>query len=205
MSVLADDLLDDVLAASPGSEPLLLLGVSMGGYVLLELLRRHGPRLGGRVAALALAGSRASADDDAGKAQREATAHAMEAGGTAAILETMLPRLLSPRSRGSEAEAVTRRMILDTPAATAAADQRGMALRDDGFDVLGSLDRPFLALVGEDDTLTPAPFAEAMVEAAANAPYVSLVTVPRAGHLAVLESPGEVGAALAELVRRASA
>lgn len=203
MSLLADDLLDEIEAVVPPAERIVLLGVSMGGYVLLELIRRHRARLAPRLAALALAGSRAGADDEAGKAARLAAAAALESEGIEASARTMLPKLLSPRSAGSTAEALTRAMVRETPAATAAADQRGMAERADGFDVLAAWDRPFLALVGEDDAITPSPFAEAMVEAAANAPYVALFTVPRAGHLAVLEEPAESAVALSQLVRRA--
>lgn len=203
MTLLADDLLEEVEAEVPASERLLLLGVSMGGYVLLELLRRHGRRLGSRVAALALVGSRANADDEAGRAARHEAVRALREEGIEASLRSMLPRLLSPRSRGSEAERLTREMVLATPAATAIADQLGMAERADGLDVLGELGRPFLAVVGEDDLLTPSPFAEAMVEAAAPCPFVRLLTLPGAGHLAVLEAPGEIAAALADLASRA--
>lgn len=204
MSLLADDLLEEIEAELPPAERILLLGVSMGGYVLLELLRRHAERLKPRVAALALVGSRASADDEAGRAARRDAARALATEGIEASLRSMMPRLLSPRSRGSEAERVTREMVLATPVATAIADQLGMAERSDGFDVLASLGRPFLAAVGEDDVLTPARFAEEMVEAASGCPFVRLLTLPGAGHLAVLEAPAEMAAAIADLASRAS-
>jgi len=114
----------------------------------------------------------------------------------------MLPKLLSPKSTGSRAEALCRDMILSTPPATACADLAGMAARTDGFDVLGAFDRPVLIVCGDDDVLTPAVDAEAIAEACGQAPFVRLLTVPGAGHMAPLEQPEVVASAVADLGRR---
>ena len=184
MSLLAKD----VLAALPAGIPFVLLGCSMGGYVALELLSRLGPELKPRLRGLVLCDSRANGEDAAGKVRRGETAAAIEAEGLEPLLAKMLPQFLSPRSRGGALEQLLRTMFLATPPATAAADQRGMAERADHFDVLGMLTVPFLAAVGEDDPLTPPSASEAMVEAAGNAPYVELLTLPGA-HMAPLECP----------------
>ena len=127
------------------------MGLSMGGYVALELLARLGPELRGRLKGLVLCDSRANADDEAGKKRRADSAAAIETGGMEPLLATMLPKFLAPASRGGALEQLIRTMFLATPPATAAADQRGMAARLDRFDVLGTLTVPFLAAVGEDD------------------------------------------------------
>ena len=178
----------DALAALPAGAPFVAMGCSMGGYVALELIARLSPELRSRFRGLVLCDSRANADDEAGKARREETATGIEAEGMEPLLSKMLPQFLAPSSRGGALEQLVRAMFLATPPATAAADQRGMAGREDRFDVLGALAVPFLAAVGEDDPLTPPSASEAMVEAAGNAPYVELLTIPGA-HLAPLEHP----------------
>lgn len=178
----------DVLAALPAGAPFVLVGCSMGGYVALELLSRLPPDLRPRLRGLVLCDSRANADDEAGRARREETATAIEAEGMEPLLAKMMPQFLAPASRAGALEQLLRTMFLATPPATAAADQRGMAARADRFDVLGTLTVPFLAAVGEDDPLTPPSASEAMVEAAGNAPYVELLTLPGA-HMAPLECP----------------
>lgn len=204
MSLLADDVAADIDELLPKDEPFVLAGLSMGGYVLFELLRRHGKRFGARLSALALCDTRASADDEMGKTRRYEAIRAIRQRGIQTALEGMLPKLLARASRGMPAEAQTRAMILDTPPATAIADQAGMAERADGFDVLATFDRPVLLVVGDEDALTPPSDAEAMAEVLERAPYVRLLTVPEAGHLAPLERPRELAPALAELVRRAA-
>jgi pimeloyl-ACP methyl ester carboxylesterase len=178
----------DVLATLPREEPFVVMGLSMGGYVALELLARLGPELRGRLRGLVLCDSRANADDEAGKKGRADSAAAIEANGMEPLFEGMLPKFLASSSRGGGLEQLVRTMFLATPPATAAADQRGMAERLDRFDVLGTLAVPFLAAVGEDDPLTPPSASEAMVAAAGNAPFVELLTLPGA-HLAPLEHP----------------
>ncbi len=184
MSLLAADAMELLR----GEEPFVLMGLSMGGYVALELLARLGPGLRPRLRGVVLCDSRANADDEAGKKKRADTAAAVEANGMEPLLDAMLPQFLAPASRGRALEQLVRTMFLATPPATAAADQRGMAERHDRFDVLGTLTVPFLAVVGEDDPLTPPSASEAMVEAAGNSPYVELLTLPGA-HMAPLEHP----------------
>lgn len=180
----------DVAGLLRPDEPFVVMGLSMGGYVALELIAHLGPELRPRLRGLVLCDSKASADDEAGKAKRAATADAIEKDGMEPLLAAMLPQFLAPSSRGGALEQLIRTMFLATPPATAAADQRGMATRADRFDVLGTLAVPFLAAVGEDDPLTPPSASEAMVEAAGNSPYVELLTLPGA-HMAPLEHPEE--------------
>ena len=186
MSLLARDVLDEL----PNDEPFVVMGLSMGGYVALELLARLGPQLRPRLKGLVLCDSRANADDADGQARRADTAAAIEADGMEPLLAKMLPQFLVSSSRGGALEQLVRTMFLATTPATAAADQRGMAGRLDRFDVLGALNVPFLAAVGDDDELTPPSASEQMVEAAVNAPWVELLTLPGA-HLAPLEHPEE--------------
>ena len=63
MSLLADDMAEEISRGLPPGEPFVLAGLSVGGYVAFEFLKRHGARERGRLAGLALFDTKASADD----------------------------------------------------------------------------------------------------------------------------------------------
>jgi pimeloyl-ACP methyl ester carboxylesterase len=199
MSLFADDVARDVEGALPVGAPFLLAGLSMGGYVCFEFLRRHGARFRGRLKGVALFDTRASADDDAGRAGRKAAIDAIRKDGIEAALTAMLPKLFARRSKGTPAEDLARRMILATPPATAMADLAGLAVRDEGFAALAAWDRPLLVAVGDEDAITPPSDAEAMTAVASRASWVKLLSVPGAGHMLPLEQPDEAAAGLVAL------
>jgi pimeloyl-ACP methyl ester carboxylesterase len=203
MSLFADDVAKDIESALPGDAPFLLAGLSMGGYVCFEFLKRHGLRLKSRICGLALFDTKASADDDTGRAGRKAAIEAIRKDGIEAALSAMLPKLFARRSKGTPAEDLARRMILATPPATAMADLAGLAVRDEGFAALSAWDRPLLVAVGDEDAIAPPSDAEAMTAVAARAPWVKLLTVPNAGHMLPLEQPDESAAGLAALAEAA--
>lgn len=204
MALLADDLAEDVAESLPKDEPFVLAGLSMGGYVAFEFLKRHSARFHGRLRGLVLCDTRASGDDEAGRAKRREAIEAIRAHGIEAALNAMLPKLLPKGARGTAVEEMARAMILATPPRTACADLAGMAVRDEGFDALAAYRGPLLLVVGEEDVLTPPADSEAMAAAAGNAPFIRLFTVPGAGHLAPLEKPRDVAGPIADLLRRAA-
>src|ERR1019366_3938793 len=98
--------------------------------------KRHGARERDRPRGLALFDTKASADDDAGRAKRKEAIEALRKDGIEAALSAMLPKLLARTSRNTPVEETARAMILATPPETAMADLAGLALRDEGFVVL---------------------------------------------------------------------
>jgi 3-oxoadipate enol-lactonase len=184
------DFVEALLDALPG--PGGVAGFSMGGYVALELARRRPERL----RALALVDTRASADDDAGRAKRDEAIAAVRASGAAAIAEAMMPRLLSPRSLKNQdlVERVGRIMTRQKPE-TVEGDLTAMRDRPDARELLREIAIPTLVVVGEEDALTPPADSEAM---AAAIPGARLVRIGGAGHLSPMERPGAVAAALGD-------
>ena len=182
------DFLAAVLEALP--EPRGLAAFSMGGYAALSLMRRR-PAL---VAALALVDTRASADDDAGRAKRDEAAETARTSGAAAIADAMVPRLLSADSQKQRdlLERV-RRIILRQKVETIVAELAAMRDRPDSRPALASIAVPTLVVVGDQDALTPPTDSEAM---AAAVPGARLVTIAGAAHLTPMERPGAVAAAL---------
>jgi pimeloyl-ACP methyl ester carboxylesterase len=106
MAQLADDVTQD-LPALTGGEPFLLGGLSMGGYVVLELLRRHrrAKELSG-LRGIVLMDTRASEDDAVTREKREAAREAIAKEGMASALHAMLPNLIGANARGGPSEAV---------------------------------------------------------------------------------------------------
>src|ERR1019366_2628084 len=139
--------------------------------------KRHGARERDRLRGLALFDTKASADDDAGRAKRKEAIEALRKDGIEAALSAMLPKLLARRSKGGPAEETARAMILETPPATAMADLAGLAVRDEGFEALSGWEKPLLVVVGDEDAIAPPSDAEAMTAVAGRASWVSLVTV----------------------------
>ncbi len=73
----------------------------------------------------------------------------------------------------------------------------------DGFDVmdrLGTIDRPALVVVGEDDPMTPVKYARFLAE---KLPGARLEIIPGAGHMVMLEQPAAVERVLADWLGQA--
>jgi 3-oxoadipate enol-lactonase len=170
-------------------------GLSMGGYVALALYRAHPSR----VRALVLADTRAKADTEDARRTREENAQRALAEGMGPIVDSMLPKLLSERTREGEPETVARvrEMMLGLKPEGAAAALRGMALRRDQTDLLPKTDVPVLVLVGSEDVITPPSESEAMHALIEGS---RLQVVEGAGHVSNVERPDEFGRALAEFL-----
>lgn len=184
MSLLAADVLG--LADELGLDRFVLGGLSMGGYVSLALLRQAPER----VRAVILADTRAGADSDEGKANRETTAQKAEREGSSAIADSMLPRLLAPATINHKADVVAevRAMIESNSPMGIAATARGMALRADSTDLLPEIDIPTLIIVGELDAITPPDESRFMQ---GRIPDATLTIIRDAGHLSNIDQPEE--------------
>jgi pimeloyl-ACP methyl ester carboxylesterase len=190
-----DDLADDVLETLDAigvSGPMILGGLSMGGYVALSIADRHPGRLRG----LMLMDTRAGADTPEAAANRLTAAEHIESSGeTGPLLAVMLTKLFAEATRTDYPERVERiaAVMRHAPPAVVAATLRGLAARPDRTAVLPRIVVPTLVVVGAEDAITPPAEARAM---AAAIPGATLVEVPAAGHLAPVENPGPVNTAI---------
>ena len=195
MGIYADDLA--ALLDALGVNEVVLCGLSMGGYVIFEFLRRWRHR----VRALILMDTRAEADSAEGRRARDAAAATAREGGAAAVGETLLPKVLAPGSdeRAPELVERVRTMIAATPVAGMVGALAAMRDRHDSTGLLPTLaGLPTLVVVGEEDVLTPPDAARRM---ATLIPAARLVVIPGAGHVPPLERPSETTAEIREFLR----
>lgn len=193
-----DDYADDIAALVrevAGGRPVVLGGLSMGGYACLAVMRRTP----GLVRALVLADTRAGADTLEGRAGRKAMLTVLEHDGPQGVARDMMPRLLgaTTREHNPDAEETVRLLIKrQSPAAIRDAIHRMME-RPDAKALLPSIDVPVLVIVGDEDTLTPLSESQAI---AAVVPNATLVQIAGAGHLSNLEQPQAFEASLADFL-----
>lgn len=177
---------DDVVALldALGIARAVVGGVSMGGYVAFALWRRHP----GRVRALLLAGTRASADDEAALARRREMIALARAHGSGAVADQMLPNLLGASTRATRPETVqtVRAMAAAAPVGGVVAAAEAMMVRPDSTATLATIDVPVQIVAGAEDTVAPPTVARAMQAAVAGS---RLEVLAGAGHLVNIERP----------------
>jgi 3-oxoadipate enol-lactonase len=171
-------------------------GLSMGGYVALALYKLFPLR----VRALMLADTRAQADTEEARENREQQAEKALNEGMGSVAEAMLPKLLSPRTMAQRPQVVARvrEMIVNTKPEGAAAAQRGMAQRSDQFPFLWRIIAPTLIVVGREDAITPVSDSERMHREIGGS---RLAVVEDAGHLSNLEQPESFNRVLTKFLR----
>ena len=173
------------------AEPVVLGGLSMGGYVTLAFVRRHAARLRG----LVLADTRADADSPEGKANRDRLIAFARAHSPRDVIDQMLPKLVSEATRTRHpdvVEEVRRIAAAQTPEGIIGA-LAAMRDRPDSTPLLGRIAVPALVVVGGADALTPPAVAQGL---AAALPDARLATIEWAGHLSNLEQPEAFNAAV---------
>jgi pimeloyl-ACP methyl ester carboxylesterase len=161
-----------------------LVGLSMGGYILFAFYRRYADRVTG----LVLADTKAQADTAEGREGRFQMAQVAYRKGPAAIADLMIPKLLSPATveRRPDLVRTVRAMIEGNQVSGIAGDLMAMAERPDSVPFLGEIACPAHIIVGELDHATPPSDATVM---AGRIPGARLTVIPQAAHLANLEQP----------------
>jgi pimeloyl-ACP methyl ester carboxylesterase len=197
LDLLADDLA--LLLDRAGIDRAVVGGLSLGGYTAMALARRHPHRLAG----LLLADTKAVADNEQQRANRERIAAAVLARGSVRLLvDEQLPSPLlgaTTAERRPELVAQVRALMEEATPEAVAWMQRAMAARPDSLELLARLDVPAAVVVGAEDLITPVPEAEAMASAL---PDATLSVLPQAGHLSAMEAPEAFNTAVRELLRR---
>jgi len=167
----------------------------MGGYVALRIHALAPDRVAGMV----LADTRAGTDDKEGRAKRIEQAARARKEGTGWLQDAMVPALLGETTRRDRAQVVkrVRELLGEADPEGVARALEAMGNRPDSVPRLAEIQVPVLALVGEEDTLTPEEEAKRISDGVWNG---RLTVIPRAGHLSNLEAPGPFNDALLEFL-----
>ena len=166
-----------------------LIGVSIGGYILFEVWRKHPAR----VRALGLANTKAPADNAAGRAQRLEAANDVLERGTEGFLQSMASRVLAKSTQESRPDLVegALRMMRQMSPEDIAEVQRGMAERPDSIPTLKTINVATLIVTGDEDLSTGVNEAELMRQHIGGS---QLRVIAKAGHYSAWEQPAEAAA-----------
>jgi pimeloyl-ACP methyl ester carboxylesterase len=173
-----------------------LAGLSMGGYVALAIIAMAPER----VTRLALLDSSARADDAAKRRERRGLIALAQRGRFKGVTRRLLPRLIHPdRLDDHDLTEAVMAMAARVGRDGYVRQQTAILGRPDRRDLLPTIDVPTLVLCGREDALTPPALSEEIAELT---PGADLRLIDRCGHLASLEQPDAVNAAMADWLNR---
>jgi pimeloyl-ACP methyl ester carboxylesterase len=174
-----------------GALPCILGGCSMGGYATFAFERECPTDVLGVI----LIDTRAEGDGPDQRRNRDKLIEMVDRHGPAAVADAMIPKMLADQSKKDhpELEAQIRSIALRAPAATLKNALAALRDRPDVTEFLPSVASPALVIVGAEDQITPPAAAE---QIAAGIRHATLEVIPGAGHLAPIEAPEAVNAAI---------
>lgn len=194
--VVADHGQDDSISAiaarllKDAPERFALAGLSMGGYVALEVMRQAPER----VKRLALLDTSARPDTPEASRDRERLIALTQGGRYEDAIPATWPRVVHPDHQFDKAlQEVVFGMARETGPEAYIRQQRAIMGRIDSRPLLPGIEIPTLVLVGDEDAITPPEIAREMAEMVE---WASLTVIPRSGHLSTLEQPERVTHAL---------
>ena len=179
-----------VIRQAPGR--FALVGLSMGGIVAFEIMRKAGHRV------THLAVLNTTARKDAAGPARKTQMKRVVAGELSLVLrEELKPQYLAPQNRNREILDLLDDMGASLGEEAFVKQSMALSIRRDAFDVLETITCPTLVLAGEDDRVCP---VDRHAEIAARIPGAQLQVLEGCGHVSTLERPRDVTTALLDLV-----
>jgi 3-oxoadipate enol-lactonase len=172
-------------------------GMSMGGYVLLNLLERYPERI---IAACFIT-TRSGTDDEGGKARRLALAEEVAKTGSFAVADTFRSVLFATETIRTKPELINEvyswMKAMDTNGLTGAL--LAMRERKDYSHILGSFKLPALVIGAEQDRAVP---LDTIREFVTGLPNGTLCLIPDAGHMVNMEQPEAFNSCLLDFLRK---
>lgn len=193
-----DDSMDAIAAAILAHAPprFALVGLSMGGYIALTMVRQAPAR----VHKLALLDTSARPETPEQSERRKPQIALAQGGHFAEVPPLQFPVFVHRNRQHDEAlRARVRSMAEETGAEAFLRQQKAIMTRPDMRPLLASIACPTLVLVGDGDELTPPPLSE---EIAAGIAGSRLVVIADCGHLSTMERPEAVNRELVEWMAR---
>jgi pimeloyl-ACP methyl ester carboxylesterase len=177
-------------ALSTVEGPFALAGLSMGGYVALEIVRQAPER----VARLALVDTQPRPDSEEQTQRRRAFVDQVREGGFDGVVAALVPLTMHPDHVAALEQEFTA-MAQRVGPAVFLRQQAAIIARPDSVPSLSAIACPTLVVCGREDQITPLEGSELM---AAEIPGARLEVLEHCGHMSSLEQPGAVTALLRE-------
>lgn len=172
-----------------------LIGLSLGGYVAFEIIRRQLDRL----ERLVLMDTTAVADHPARRAGRVADMAKVREGGIEALIPELPARWMHPEhAQRADLASLMSAMACSIGAHGQFNQQTAMLARPDSHADLERVRVPALLVCGREDPVTPVHDHEAM---AARVPGAQLEIIENCGHLSTIEQPEIVNRVLKNWLR----
>lgn len=168
-------------------------GLSMGGYVAMEIWRQAAPR----VTQLVLLDTSARPDTTEQRERRQALMALSRQGQFKGVTPRLLPMLIHPSRLGSPLAEEVMEMAGRIGPAAFLRQQRAIMDRPDSRPMLPGITVPTLLGCGAEDILTP---PDRHAEMAALIPHARLEQFPGCGHLPTMEDPAAVAPVLAQFL-----
>lgn len=167
-----------------------LLGLSMGGYIALEIMRQAPERVIG----LCIMNSSARADTEESQKNRQRLMALAGEGRLQLATEMNFPRSVHPAHKhDKDLLATVLAMAKETGVASYIQQQEAILHRIDSLPSLDAITCPTLIMVGDQDQLTPLPLAQELSQGIAGS---KLRIIANCGHLSTLEQTQQVNRAL---------
>ena len=183
------------LLAELGLQRVILVGISMGGYVALRMWARK-PDL---IAGLVLSNTKAESDSAEIVARRRAQVANIHQHGLAEFVNTGAPKRLSPKTLASRPwvlDLITM-MNFTVSAEANAATLEAMAVKADDTATLAMIDVPALITSGSDDVFIPKTSAGVLKDGIKRS---RVHVIQDTGHVSSLENPTEYNLAVEEFL-----
>ena len=188
------EMAEELLAKTPGR--FTLIGLSLGGYLAFEVVRRQLPR----IERLVLMDTTAAADYPERRAGRHADIAKVREGGIEALIPELPARWFHPsHAQRTDLTTLMAEMARSIGARGQFNQQAAMMGRPDSHEDLARVRVPTLLMCGRDDPVTPLPDHEAM---AARVPGSQLKIIENCGHLSTIEQPDAVNRVLIDWLRK---
>ncbi|WP_462268082.1 alpha/beta fold hydrolase [Desulfobacter sp.] len=193
-NLLADDLI--ALLDYLGIEKAVIGGMSMGGYVMLNLLARYPERF----SAACFIVTRADADDETARDKRNHLIAEIKAGRPDTVPNAFAPLLFADQTVADRPE-----LVEEVRAWMTATSPSGLVLgleairdRDDSSSLLPQLKIPVLVMGAQEDKAIP---PEKSTDMAERIPGAQFCMLSAAGHMANIEQPAAFNSALLDFLR----
>ncbi|MBI5216475.1 MAG: alpha/beta fold hydrolase [Ignavibacteriae bacterium] len=181
IELFVDDLID--LLDALKLRDVVLVGLSMGGYIALRTIERHLER----VRALVLCDTKSEADTNENKIKRASQINIIKAKGLKAFSEGFLKAVFDEQTFGTNPKAIEliRTIINTNPPIGICGTLIALAARTDTTESLSRINVPTLILIGEHDALTPPSASQAIQK---KIPHSEMYIIPNAAHMSNLEN-----------------